>query len=88
MREIGQAPLLTMDEEAELLRRLRLGDNAAREQLIHAHLRLVVKLARAFEGWTCRTRASDEPIAIAQHRLAVRADIQEQSHMIRVIKSR
>ena len=51
LREIGQTPLLTPDEEAELLRRLQGGDNSAREQLIHAHLRLVVKLARGFEGW-------------------------------------
>ena len=51
LREIGQAPQLTPDEEADLLRRLRRGDSAAREQLIYGHLRLVVKLARSFEGW-------------------------------------
>jgi len=51
LREIGQTPLLTPEEEAELLGRLRNGDSAAREQLIQANLRLVVKLARAFEGW-------------------------------------
>src|SRR5262245_22995506 len=51
MREIGQTPLLKPEEESELIRRMREGDSAARERLIHAHLRLVVKLARGFEGW-------------------------------------
>jgi len=51
LREIGQTPLLTPEEEADLLRRLRRGDSTAREQLIQANLRLVVKLARGFEGW-------------------------------------
>lgn len=51
LREIGQVRHLTLDEEADLLRRFHRGDDSAREQLIYAHLRLVVKLARGFEGW-------------------------------------
>jgi RNA polymerase primary sigma factor len=51
LREIGPAPFLTRDEEADLLRRARHADDAAREQLIHAHLRLVVKIAHEFEDW-------------------------------------
>lgn len=51
LHEISQAPLLTRDEETELLGRARSGDDAAREQIIHAHLRLVVKIAHDYEGW-------------------------------------
>lgn len=51
LHEIGRTPQVTRDEEIELLRRARLGDDAAREQLIHAHLRLVVKISHEFEGW-------------------------------------
>ena len=49
-REIGQVKLLEREEEMELLRRAQQGDAAAREQLIKANLRLVVHLAREFEG--------------------------------------
>jgi RNA polymerase primary sigma factor len=49
-REIGQVPLLTPDEEIALARRIQRGDAAARETMIKANLRLVVKIARDFEG--------------------------------------
>ena len=50
LREIGQVPLLTPAEEVTLARRIRRGDAAAREQMIKANLRLVVKIARDYEG--------------------------------------
>lgn len=50
MREIGKTKLLTMEEELELARRIKEGDEAAREAMIRANLRLVVKLAREYEG--------------------------------------
>jgi RNA polymerase primary sigma factor len=49
MQEIGRVGLLTRQEEAELARRVQGGDGAAREQMIKANLRLVVKIARDFE---------------------------------------
>ncbi len=49
-REIGSVPLLTIQEEIELARRIRAGDLAAREQMIRANLRLVVKIAREYEN--------------------------------------
>lgn len=51
LREIGQVPLLTPDQEIELADRIKKGDASAREQMIKANLRLVVKIARDYEGY-------------------------------------
>lgn len=48
LREVRRVPLLTPDEEIELGRRIRNGDVAARERMIHANLRLVVTIARDY----------------------------------------
>lgn len=45
LREIGREKLLTPDEEVQLARRIKRGDKAARERMITANLRLVVKIA-------------------------------------------
>jgi RNA polymerase primary sigma factor len=45
MREIGRTPLLTRAEERKLASRVRRGDKRAREQMIKANLRLVVKIS-------------------------------------------
>jgi len=50
LREIGQVKLLTPEEEIELAARIKKGDKKAREQMIKANLRLVVKIARDYEG--------------------------------------
>jgi len=50
LREIGQVKLLTPKEELELGRRIRKGDEQAREHMIKANLRLVVKIARDYEN--------------------------------------
>src|SRR5262245_23171609 len=50
-REIGQVKLLTPDEEIELAARIKKGDKKAREQMIKANLRLVVKIAHDYEGF-------------------------------------
>src|SRR2546430_13834792 len=50
LREIGQVKLLTPQEEIVLARRVQKGDEQAREQMIKANLRLVVKIARDYEG--------------------------------------
>ncbi len=46
--EIDQTPLLNGDEEKALGRRIHMGDSAARDQMIRANLRLVVKIARFY----------------------------------------
>src|ERR1700685_1149728 len=48
LREIGQVKLLTPDEEIQLAARIKKGDKKAREQMIKANLRLVVKIARDY----------------------------------------
>lgn len=50
MREVGEVPLLTVEEENALAARIHAGDEAAREHMIRANLRLVVKIAREYDG--------------------------------------
>ena len=50
LREIGQVKLITPREEILLARRIKRGDRQAREQMITANLRLVVKIAHDYEG--------------------------------------
>jgi RNA polymerase primary sigma factor len=51
LREIGQVQLLTPQEEIDLAARIKKGDKKAREQMIKANLRLVVKIAHDYEGF-------------------------------------
>jgi len=50
LREIGQVKLLTPEEEIALAKRIKRGDKHAREHMIKANLRLVVKIARDYEN--------------------------------------
>lgn len=50
LREIGKIPLLTPEEEAELAERILNGDEAARDRLITANMRLVVSIAKHYVG--------------------------------------
>ncbi len=51
LREIGQVKLLTPQEEIELAARIKKGDKKAREKMIKANLRLVVKIAHDYENF-------------------------------------
>ena len=51
LREIGQTPLITPKQEVELARRIKKGDETAREQMIKSNLRWVVKIAREYEDY-------------------------------------
>lgn len=48
LQEIGRIPRLTPEDEIELARKVRNGDEAARERMINANLRLVVTIARDY----------------------------------------
>ena len=50
LKEIGQIPLLTVEEEQELARRVVDGDEEAKKQLTEANLRLVVSIAKKYSG--------------------------------------
>lgn len=50
LREINETRLLTAQEEKDLAYRIEAGDNAARERMVRANLRLVVNIARAYTG--------------------------------------
>lgn len=51
LREIGQTPLLSREEEVKLARRIKKGDQVARQQMIKANLRLVVKIAHDYAAY-------------------------------------
>jgi RNA polymerase primary sigma factor len=48
LREIGQTRLLTPEEEVRLAARIKRGDQKARQHMIRANLRLVVKIAQDY----------------------------------------
>ncbi len=51
LQEIGKTALLTIDEEISLAKRIRRGDKAARDHMIQANLRLVVKIAMDYKDF-------------------------------------
>ena len=50
LKEIGQIKLLTPEEEVDLARRVSEGDQAAKDKLTEANLRLVVSVAKKYSG--------------------------------------
>ena len=51
LREISQVPLLTPQEEVKLAAQIKRGNRKAREKMIKANLRLVVKIAHDFSNY-------------------------------------
>jgi RNA polymerase primary sigma factor len=50
LNEIGRYPLLTAAEEVELAKRIERGDLEAKERMINSNLRLVVSIAKRYQG--------------------------------------
>ena len=50
LKEIGQIPLLSADEEVDLAKRVSEGDQWAKNKLTEANLRLVVSIAKKYSG--------------------------------------
>lgn len=50
LKEIGKVPLLDADREIELAKRMADGDEAAKNELVVANLRLVVSIAKRYVG--------------------------------------
>jgi RNA polymerase primary sigma factor len=48
--ELGRHPLLTAAEEVALAKRVERGDQAAKERMINSNLRLVVSIAKRYQG--------------------------------------
>jgi RNA polymerase primary sigma factor len=50
LNEVGRYPLLTAKEEVELAKRIERGDQEAKERMINSNLRLVVSIAKRYQG--------------------------------------
>jgi len=50
LNEAGRWPLLTAEEEVDLAKRIERGDREAKERMINSNLRLVVSIAKRYQG--------------------------------------
>ena len=50
LREIGKIPLLTLEEEQELAKKIAKGNKKAKDKMVEANMRLVVSIAKRYSG--------------------------------------
>jgi RNA polymerase primary sigma factor len=50
LNEMARYPLLTADEEVELAKLIERGDKAAKDRMVNSNLRLVVSIAKKYQG--------------------------------------
>src|SRR5439155_612955 len=70
LKEIARIPLLTREQEVELARRARAGDETAKAKLIESNLRLVVEQVEELEEIRQRTVSLETPLKEGEGRIA------------------
>lgn len=50
LKDVSRIPLLTLQEETELIKKAKAGDKLAREKLLSANLRFVIMIAKRYTG--------------------------------------
>ena len=50
LQEIGKVPLLSTEEEVQLVRAVKIGDKSALDKIVKANLRFVVSVAKQYQG--------------------------------------
>jgi RNA polymerase primary sigma factor len=50
LNEVGKYPLLTAAEEVELAKRVERGDQEAKDRMVNSNLRLVISIAKRYQG--------------------------------------
>src|SRR5436309_15674623 len=50
LNEMARYPLLTAEEEVQLAKRIEHGDKAAKDKMVNSNLRLVVSIAKKYQG--------------------------------------
>ena len=50
LKDVAKSKVLTRDEEISLFKRLSKGDETAREEIVEANLRFVIKIALSYSG--------------------------------------
>src|SRR5437016_6932316 len=59
LNEAAKWPLLTAEEEVELAKRIERGDEQAKERMINSNLRLVVSIAKRYQGHELYLRSEE-----------------------------
>jgi DNA-directed RNA polymerase sigma subunit (sigma70/sigma32) len=87
LTEIGRIPLLTTEQEHAVATKASNGDKAARDQMIHSNLRLVVTIAQDYLnlGLPLSDLISEGTMGLAKAVEAIRSDERGQAQHLRCV---